>query len=122
MMYQFFEFDELKCRCCGTMKMDDRFMRVIDVMRNDLDFPFVINSAYRCPEWDFQVGGHNVHTTGRALDISIALDKAFELLRYALDVGMTGIGLCQHGPHSQRFIHLDDLEREPRPRIWTYAR
>lgn len=122
MNYQYFADDELMCRCCHQQKMDDQFMGVVESMRHHLDFPFIINSAYRCPEWDAQVGGHNVHTTGRALDISVAFERAFELLRYALDMGMTGIGLCQHGPEPQRFIHIDDLERSPRPRVWTYAR
>jgi hypothetical protein len=32
-------------------------------------------------------------------------------------VGFRGIGFSQKGPHHQRFIHLDTLEREA---VWSY--
>ena len=37
-------------------------------------------------------------------------------------MGMTGIGIKQHGPHNKRFIHLDNLDNSthPRPTIWSY--
>jgi zinc D-Ala-D-Ala carboxypeptidase len=44
-----------------------------------------------------------------------------EMIRMALSVGFTGIGVKQHG--AGRFIHLDDLpnaEGQPRPHLWSY--
>lgn len=46
---------------------------------------------------------------------------AYEVVAAALLAGMRGIGVKQHGPHSGRFIHLDDLrDGYPRPNLWSY--
>ena len=52
----------------------------------------------------------SAHLSGRAVDIAISGDKAHRLVRMALLLGFTGIGVRQRGDHRRRFVHLDDLD------------
>jgi zinc D-Ala-D-Ala carboxypeptidase len=122
-MYKYFSIDELKCQHCGEHNMDESFMVKIEALRQDLDFPFVVTSAYRCKDHiiERKKKAAGAHSTGHALDIAVSGDQAYRLLREALNVGMTGIGINQKGPN--RFIHLDDIEWDkdrPRPWVWSY--
>jgi zinc D-Ala-D-Ala carboxypeptidase len=122
-MYKYFSIDELKCQHCGEHNMDESFMVKIEALRQDLDFPFVVTSAYRCKDHIIERNkkAPGAHSTGHALDIAVSGDQAYRLLREALNVGMTGIGINQKGPN--RFIHLDDIEWDkdrPRPWVWSY--
>lgn len=128
MKYQFFSADELKCQCgkCGPHKMQHDFMQKLERLREAAGFPFVLNSAYRCPTHNDNVSSTGLdgpHTTGRAVDIRCHGRRAFDLVRLAQAHGFTGIGVSQRGVHGARFIHLDDLPDalgQPRPWIWTY--
>lgn len=124
---QYFELAELKCKCgkCGSTgeEMKPDFMRKLIALREHVNFPFLLISAYRCPQYNLKVsstGEHGPHTTGRAVDISARGDKAFQIVSLAADFGFTGIGVNQKG--LSRIIHLDDLQppEYPRPFIWSY--
>lgn len=124
--YTYFTYNELSCHgvdCCGNQQfMNEEFMQKIIVLRRELDFPFEISSAYRCPTHNQEVSTTGVsgpHTTGRAIDILCHTIKAFHLLESAILSGMfTGIGINQKGPLEKRFIHLDDIPE--RQRVWSY--
>jgi len=119
--YRFFTATELSCRCCQAEGMNLEFMGKVDAIRDRLGFPFVVTSAYRCPDHNLAVsttGADGPHTTGRAIDIAVARERAYWVLRLAMEMGLTGIGVSQKGV-ARRFIHLDDLE-DNRPRIWSY--
>jgi len=47
---KYFTEDELKCSHCGESRMNESFMNKIETLREQLGFPFPVNSAYRCPE------------------------------------------------------------------------
>ena len=123
-----FTREELTCHCgCGQALMDEGFMDMVQALRTSLGFPFRINSAYRCAKHDEQVGGSSApgagpHTRGRALDIAVSGERAFELVRGALARGFTGVGIMARGPHGGRYVHLDNLRAEeaPRPTLWSY--
>jgi zinc D-Ala-D-Ala carboxypeptidase len=127
-MYKYFKLAELKCKCgqCSSTgeEMNHSFMQKIEALRAQLNFPFAITSAYRCPTHNTIVsssGMNGAHTTGRAIDIAIARQNAYRLVEAALSIGLTGIGVNQKG--ASRFIHLDDLTESdgfPRPTIWSY--
>jgi uncharacterized protein YcbK (DUF882 family) len=110
----------------GEQDMDPRFMHKIVDLRRILDFPFIVTSAFRCPEYNQLVsntGPDGPHTTGRAIDIRLYGGRAFRLDSLAKQYGMTGIGVAQHGARGSRFLHLDDLEANEsrlRPWIWSY--
>jgi zinc D-Ala-D-Ala carboxypeptidase len=99
-------------------------MDKVEKLRDRLGFALPVTSAYRCPEYNNRVSGtgrSGPHTTGRAIDLGVSHSRALELLRMALAMGFTGIGIKQHG--QGRFIHLDDLpnaEGQPRSHIWSY--
>jgi uncharacterized protein YcbK (DUF882 family) len=128
--WTYFQIEELKCRgqdCCGgKADMDPDFMAKIVMLRRLLGFPFIVTSAYRCPEHNQRVsttGPNGPHTTGRAIDLHVSHEQAFKLISMAPQYGITGIGVKQHGPIKGRFIHLDDLlppKHAPRPHCWSY--
>ena len=121
---KYFTEDELKCTHCGKSGMDKDFMVRIEALREQLGFPFPVNSAYRCPEHPIEErkSSPGAHSTGQAIDIGVQGEKAHMLLDAALQAGFTGIGVSQKGSLG-RFIHLDDLEgssERPRPTVWSY--
>ena len=119
-----FKNHELQCHCgCGENRMDPDFMEKLEVLREKVDFPMFLSSAYRCPSHNAEVstsGKTGPHTQGKAVDVRISGDKAFELLKHALALGFHGVGISQTGAWAQRFIHLDMADDCPRPRVWTY--
>jgi zinc D-Ala-D-Ala carboxypeptidase len=83
--------------------------------------PIILNSAYRCFQHNVTLGATQTHASGQAVDIKCSHKEAFNLVRLAIEVGFTGIGVSQKG--SSRFIHVDDLTElngRPRPHIWSY--
>lgn len=124
---RYFARGEFDCNCgCGRNDMQLDFVAKLDDLRTRLGVPLRVTSGYRCPLYNNVVsttGENGPHTTGRAVDVQLAGANVHRLVMQAsLGGWFSGIGLHQRGPHSKRFIHLDDLEApaHPRPRIWTY--
>lgn len=118
-----FSKSEFKCKCCGKVHMDEAFVGMLQEIRDEVGFPIRITSGYRCPKHNSRVsstGRSGPHTTGMAADIAVHGVQAHAVLRAALKVGMSGIGVKQKGPHSSRFLHLDSLTTNPRPWVWSY--
>lgn len=104
--------------------MDRDFLETLEEIREALGIPLYVTSGYRCPEYNMLVsntGRKGPHTTGKAVDIAIAGTHAYKLVSVAMYHGIQGIGVKQHGSYGSRFIHLDQLFNEYRPRIWSYA-
>ncbi|MEW5251467.1 D-Ala-D-Ala carboxypeptidase family metallohydrolase [Microbulbifer sp. 2201CG32-9] len=120
----YFTEEELACRCCGKNHFSDDTLRRLIRVRERFAKPMVINSGYRCPAHCAKIGSTMTHTTGQAVDVSVAGGRAYELLSIAQEEGFTGIGVKQKGAHGGRFLHLDDLEPVPgeraRPTVWSY--
>ncbi len=126
--WKFFTLEELKCKCgkCDSVgnEMDNQFMQVIVMLRYKLHFPFIISSAYRCPQHNNTVsasGFKGPHTTGKAIDISVSGAQAFYLIEESLKYNISGLGINQKG--DGRFIHLDMCSAKDgvsRPMIWSY--
>lgn len=117
------EFDQPGAVGSGE-KMNPLFLQKMDQLRHVCGFPFIIPSGFRYPEYNIKVsstGENGPHTTGRACDVAVSGEQAYIVLRVAMELGFTGIGIKQKG--EGRFIHLDDLTEAdgyPRPRIWSY--
>ena len=47
---KYFTEKELACQHCGEEGIDHEFMGVIEELREELGFPFVVTSGYRCAE------------------------------------------------------------------------
>ena len=119
-----FTLSEFDCHHCGRNHMDEQFLAELDELRHRCGFPFPITSGYRCPEHNNAVsttGWDGPHTTGRAADVGVRGAQALTVVKVAIEMGFTGIGVQQKG--ATRFIHLDNLpnaDRQPRPWIWSY--
>ena len=98
----------------------EMFMGKVEALRVKYGKSLTVTSAARCPDHNAKVSGTGrtgPHTTGRAIDLAARGSEALQIVRMALEMGFTGIGVNQKGP--SRFIHLDDLE-DGRPTIWSY--
>lgn len=121
-----FKPHEYVCPCCGLDNLAPEFLRRLDFLRGLCGFPLIINSACRCDKHNRAVGGGNYsgHLEGVAADVGIYGERAWWLLKYALTMDFSGIGIMQKGDFNKRFIHLDDSViidgRRPRPIVWTY--
>jgi hypothetical protein len=92
-----------------TILIDDRLVRVLQVIRDSLNKPIRINSGYRTAEYNRQIGGatNSQHIKGTAADIAItgvtpfnvacAAEKAFA------QIGVKVGGIGQYA----NFTHID---------------
>lgn len=121
--WKYFTREELECHCgCGRMEIRPNFMLKLVDFREAMGFPFILSSAFRCGEHNNKVsktGFYGPHTIG-AGDLLSYGKQAYDIITYAREFGMTGIGIHQKGPHGKRFVHIDDLETSPRPNTWSY--
>lgn len=115
------EFDQKGLPGSGKEFMDYVFLSNLDTLRGKCEFPFIVSSGYRSPEYNNKVsstGFTGPHTTGKAADILVSRSKARILLREALNMlCFEGIGVSQKGEH--RYIHLDMVQREENA-LWSY--
>ena len=115
---------EMACKCCGALDMNDHFMGMLDNLREEVCMPVIINSGYRCPKHNAEIGGskNSAHLEGKAADIRVGGHHAATLLYHAFNLGFKGYGIKQNGPFERRFIHLDTASDEPgRPRDWVWS-
>jgi uncharacterized protein YcbK (DUF882 family) len=121
---KYFNLNEFTCKCgCQKALMSEEFLQRLDALRGVFGKPMVVTSGYRCPKHNAKVsttGSNGPHTTGNAVDIAASGTDAYNLAYLAIKFGFTGIGVRQNGPHEARFLHLDTLEGNTRPWLWTY--
>lgn len=125
----YFKPSEFACRCglCqsdGT-EMSPRLIEALEALRIIVNFPLIVTSGYRCHNHPAEriKNAPGPHCGGVAVDLSVNGERALELLKAALAMGIfTGIGIQQKGVG--RFIHLDIAEPHEfggaRPTIWSY--
>lgn len=114
--FKFSEFDDKTDINSGLM-MNPSFVQTIDQIRAKLGHPLRINSGYRTESHNFEVGGvlGSAHTKGLACDIEcIDATTRFQLVKYALDLGIKRIGI------GDTFIHLDGDLDKPQEVVWLY--
>lgn len=74
---RFFKEQEFVCRCCGGLppyakeNIEALVENVLDPLRERYGRPIVVNSGYRCPKHNKEVGGatNSQHMKGEAADI-----------------------------------------------------
>ena len=74
---EFFNFSEFACRCCGRIppgvrgNIEALVDNVLDPARRVFGGPVSVNSGYRCPKHNAEVGGvsGSQHLKGEAADI-----------------------------------------------------
>ena len=120
-----FSNKELACSCCGKNEFNKETLVALQRLRDSIGKPISLSSAYRCPTHNDKVsstGKEGPHTTGKAIDILCNGKFAHELLGFAMIRSNTwkGIGISQKGKHKSRFIHLDTIDSDNRPWVWSY--
>ena len=120
-----FSSEELSCSHCNENHFDQRTLDSLQGLREAIGRPLKISSAYRCPAYNNTVSGSGTtgpHTTGKAIDILCSGSFAHEVLSFAMIRSSVwkGIGISQKGDHKSRFIHLDTIEANNRPWVWSY--
>lgn len=73
-----FKLEEFNCRCGCEMPKDVKSNIIklasqLQIIRDQVDKPITINSAYRCPKYNERIGGasRSQHMYGKASDIVI---------------------------------------------------
>jgi zinc D-Ala-D-Ala carboxypeptidase len=119
----YFSEKELMCRCgCGQSPMDPEFVDRLTALREAYG-PLRITSGFRCPQHPIEAKKSKAgsHASGKAVDIGVDREAAYEVLRLAIEMGFKRVGINQKG--SGRFIHIDSCTAEdgfPEPTIWSY--
>ena len=80
---KWFKEKELACKCCGQLppfareNIEALVREVLDPAREKLGSPIVVNSGYRCPKHNKEVGGvaNSQHMRGEACDIRCTDNK-----------------------------------------------
>lgn len=112
--WEHFTADELECPCgkCDGGTMAPSFMVRLVELRKHIGFSFPVSSAFRCPSHNEAVGGasKSYHLKGRAVDIELSHDQAYQVIAAAKKFGFRGVGVNQKG--GGRFVHLDNRLQE----------
>ena len=118
-----FSVSEMSCRCgCGLYEMDEEFIRLLQILRHEMQGTLRVTSGRRCDVHNFRVSTaknkkNRVHTLGQASDTLISGKRAIFLFEKARQIGFSGIGLSQRGDRAKRFVHL---YIKPRKALWSY--
>jgi uncharacterized protein YcbK (DUF882 family) len=123
------DFDAPRCvPACKLSDMDPDFMAKLDEARHisgleaqkyKLTCPYIINSAYRSPEWEKARGRSttNSHPSRKAVDIRFTNNQQAALIV----IGLVKAGLIRYGINwKSQFIHVDDALHLPHPTLFPY--
>ena len=98
------------CPCCKRVMVTPQFFRHMELLekaREILSFPIYINSGYRCPPHNTDVGGSGTSQHMKyATDVTVKYGNGFKkrlgaLHKMAKQLGFTGV------IYHDSFIHLD---------------
>ena len=96
---------EIACKGTGSIRVNEEALNKLQALRNLLNKPLILTSAYRSPEHNKKVGGakNSRHMQGDAFDVRMDNHDPHEFERAARAVGFTGFG---YYPKSG-FMHID---------------
>ena len=127
-----FSFNELTKTDTGIKNVPDdmnvlsnlcRLASFLQIIRNELHLPIIVNSAYRSPEVNAKVGGvsSSYHVKGLAADIKCAdMDKLLTILHSHL---MEIDQLCiYYNSTTQLWFHIGLPEEGKAPRTQIYTK
>ena len=97
--------DCFRCKCCGELPPNGMFQSLIDVLNKIGVQAEQINSAYRCPAHNAEVGGvpDSQHVQGCASDVDATDYGVDTLADLAEKAGADGIGKY----YDDNFVHID---------------
>lgn len=108
--WQNFSPEKMASHGDGSLILVRPAMDALQAVRDVLGEPMYINSAYRDPIYNAQIGGAALsqHKVGDAFDISLRGLERHDLHNLCMKIGFTGFGFYQ------TFLHVD----LGRPRHW----
>jgi len=110
-----FSSKELQCSCCGSDGVQQWALDKLQLIRDEVNRPLTITSAYRCKEHPVErsKAKAGTHNQGIAFDILVSNgSERHQLITLGLLHGATGVGV------DKNFIHLD--WRDDAPVAWVY--
>lgn len=112
----YFSPQETSCKCGCSFDITPAFLAKLNTLRAIINKPMSITSGARCAAHNAKVGGasKSQHVNGIAVDIKADPYFAFVLVKEAIGLGFTGIGIAVS------FVHLDT--RAGVPVIWQYGK
>ena len=114
--FNYEEFDSPDIQGSGQL-MSNEIISMLDVVRKKYGKAIDINSGFRTPKHNAEVGGKvtSSHLKGLAVDISCtnSTDR-FKLEGILKEVGFTRIGM------GSTFIHVDIDKEKTQKVLWTY--
>ena len=117
--WKYFRYSDFACKCgCGINETDPVFIDMLDTARAFSGIPFIINSGYRCPLHNQNIGSHaDNHPSGQAADIRCTEGPA----RMKIVEALIRAGFRRIGFHS-KFIHADrmDQSHDKVQSFWPY--
>lgn len=102
-----FNKKEFACKDCGESNINMDLVFALEQLRDIVQKPIIVHSAYRCPEKNAAVGGvsQSQHMLGNAADINIPGLTVQEMYDAAMQVpAFKGGGI---GVYDTNFIHVD---------------
>ena len=114
-MFKHFSKDEFACSHTGNNEIQDKFIEMLDILRENCGFPFVITSGYRSPKHSIEAkkAKPGTHAQGIAADIKTASgQQRHKIIKAAMIMGFNGIGVAKS------FVHVDT--RKSSPVVWSY--
>lgn len=118
MTWKYFNIKEFACQHCGRNHIQNSLVDELDTLRSYFGKPIIIESGYRCIEYDQSIGGKGNHPTGNAVDIRCDNSRDRYIL-LQLILGVTSFNRIGIGSN---FIHLDKLPNDMKPQdvCWLY--
>lgn len=98
--------NEFQCPCCGTVKIANRLVELLEQFIKLHNIKPKINSAYRCEKHNKAVGGvpNSYHVQGLAVDLSVPDGMNIDDFAKKLEnIGFNGIGIYRN----KKFVHVD---------------
>ena len=102
-----FSLHEFQCTGSGQehnhVMLDETLLAKLQELRDRINLPIIVNSAFRCPVRNRQVGGasKSQHLYGTAVDIRVNGMTPRQLAQHAEAIGFGGIGVYR------TFVHVD---------------
>jgi len=114
---KYFSYTEFICPCCKNVKIDSKIIDIVIQLRDYLQRPIIISSAYRCPKHNREVGGkpNSAHLKGKALDIVVEDSHTrYKVIQFLINNNISRFGIAK------KFIHFDIDETLPQNVCWLY--